>query len=76
MPSARQKLEEVARLAAEAVNDKEIYQGLAEAILLHLWFYHGPDTVLLTEEGAKERILELIDWIRKKANATPATLVS
>ena len=28
-PSARQKLEEVARLAAEAVNDKEIYQGLA-----------------------------------------------
>ena len=67
VPSARQKLGEVARLAAEAVNDKEIYQGLAEAILLHLWFYHGPDTVPLTEEGAKERILELIDWIKKKA---------
>jgi len=58
--------EEVAHLAAGAVNDKEIYQGPAEAILLHLWLYHGPD-IVLTEDEAKERILELIDWIKKRA---------
>jgi len=67
VPSARPKLEEVAHLAAGAVNDKEIYQGPAEAILLHPWLCHGPDIVPLTEEGQKESILELIDRIKKKA---------
>ena len=67
VPSARPKLEQIARLAAEAVGDREIYERLVEAVVLHLWFYHGPDIVPLSEEAVKERIVDLVDWARKRA---------
>jgi len=66
VPSTRQKLAEITRRLVDATGDKEIAEKRREAVLLHLYFYHGPDIAEITEEEAAETIQSLIDWIKRK----------
>ena len=67
VPSTRQKLEEISRLAAEALGDREVYDRLVEAVTLHLWFYHGPEIVPLAESRVAEMVRGLVGWVRAMA---------
>jgi len=61
VPSAKGKLERIIELLVEATGDKELDRLLDTALNLHLWFYHGPDIVPLSEDKVRQRIEELLE---------------
>ncbi len=67
IPSTRQKLDTIVEKVVEATSDREIAERRAQAALLHVFFYHGPDIAEISEKTAAEIIRSLIDWVKKKA---------
>ena len=67
IPSTRQRLAEIARRLAEVTGDREIAERRAQAAILHVLFYHGPEIAEVSEEEASEMIQSLVDWVKRKA---------
>ncbi len=67
VPETKHRLEELAQLAAKAVNDREIYEKLTEMLVLYLWSRYGPDIVPLSEKWVGKSVLNAVVWARRKA---------
>lgn len=67
IPSTRQRIAEIVKKLVDITGDREIAEKRAEAVLLHIFFYHGPDIAEIDEEEAADITRRLIEWIRRKS---------
>jgi len=68
VPSTRQKLDNIVDMAVEATGDREIAVMLHIAVLLHIFFYHGPEIAGISKKRAATTTKDLVDWVKRKAS--------